>query len=218
MSEKTKNLFQEIGDVFKKIWNYIVTAWQWFMVHRAVMYVGIVITVVASFCLAIELITALLLLGDPHQAEAIIQVFTGVSIFSYVTFYEYFAFVLGGAMFELALLTLLLWLGIWMWCGQNYFVKPRGAWFYVMTVAMFGLGLMMASVYYVTPEIMRLGQEMHRDYHHNQRAMYIDLDDRYEYYYPNENEYRRAQIEAERIRQQIEQQMQDQFDRVWNGR
>ena len=109
MTEQSKNLWQEIMDVVRKLWSYVITMWNWVSTKPIKKILGLTITVAACILLVIECIVAVLVLLDPQQTASIIQTVTGVDIFAYISLYEYYGFFLGGAVVDIVLITCLLY-------------------------------------------------------------------------------------------------------------
>ncbi|MFW0871147.1 MAG: hypothetical protein ACKKL4_01680 [Patescibacteria group bacterium] len=193
MSEKQKNLGRELMDVLGVLWRYCTRLWIWLIAQlskirlaRVWQIVGLAIIIATSFALIFDTLTAILLIGDPHQVSQIIHTAFGVELFAYIDLAPYLGLIAGGAIMDIAILTLILWLGIYLFCGRNYFIYPAKAWLYAMFIAVFGGAVFLTSLFYTLPELMALEKDTRylqyenkvyplRDRHHFPHERYYNM-------------------------------------------
>lgn len=188
MSNK-QNLLREVGDVLEVLWNYLLGFVKWLgsIVSRVRIsllgkMVGLFLIITAAIAMVIDTVAALLLIGDPLQFGKIVYAATGVDIFAYIGLAEYIGIIAGGVIMDLAILTLVLWLGIYLYNGRNYFVRPARSWLYVCAMAVLGGAIFATSLFYLLPEMINLEQDLDRHYYHNK--VYVP-DYQYQYYEAN---------------------------------
>gem|GEM_PF-5970959 len=212
MKDKTiKQLGKELSDVFVIVWSYIVSvcSWviaqlqkiSWAMVQKVI---GATIVVISSIFVAIEIITGLLLIGDPAQTERLIAAITGIQLFDYVTLNQYVLFMTGGVIFDLVIVSLLMWFGIWLYGRTNWFNKPKKAWVYALLAGFVGLAMMVGALFYAGPQLVSLGKELHVKHHQKHLQKENNRGPGYRYYYPNQKQYEIQQREFDNLRKQIE--------------
>jgi len=173
MKDKTvKQLGKEVGDVLAIMWVYVTSSvyWIWEQVQK-VSYawiqrtLGVFIVTVTSIVIACKVIIALFLIGDPHQAERVIDSLSKVQLFEYVTVAQYVMFMTGAFIFGIVILTLLMWFGIWLYGRTNWFTKPKCAWLYAAFAGFVGLAMMFGSLFYAAPQLVQLKKELHEKRH-----------------------------------------------------
>lgn len=174
MSKKQNHLGHELIDVLQVLWRYLVRVGQWgvalvsrIRVRAVGQVVGVLLAVSAATLMIFDTIFALLLIGDPVQVGEIVYTLAGVNIFGYLGYAEYIGMIAGGVIMDLAILTLILWLGIYLYGGRNYFVRPRKAWLYASAVAVLGAAIFSTSVFYAIPDMIALERDMGKQYYEN---------------------------------------------------
>jgi hypothetical protein len=214
MTDKQKNLGNELADVVRVAWRYLVQACRWLATQLGAIrlqqvrqVIGVLIIIATSLALVFDTIAAILLIGDPYQVSKIMYASTGVDLFAHISLAEYVGLIAGGVIMDIAILTLILWLGIYLFCEKNYFIKPRKAWLYTAGIAVLGAAICATSVFYMLPDIMKFEQEVHARYHENK--VYAPIQQMHRGYPAQQemNAYYQLEQEAEHMEQMMEELM-----------
>ena len=213
MKDKTlKQLGKEVGDVLVIVWAQITSAVQWIWKQLSKIspawiqkIVGAIVVGVTSIAIAVEVILALFLIGDPYQTEQVIKSLSGIQLFDYVTVSQYIVFVTGGVVLDIIVLTLVMWFGIWLYGRTNWFTKPKHAWLYAAVIGFVGLAMIFGSLFYAAPKLVELTKELHEK-KHQKHIMKQDKNQRaqYDYYYPSQQQFLQNRKEIEDFRRQLE--------------